>query len=61
MYMPKNIRLSHQLMGSVLLVLTHVLPLLQPITYKIQDLDGETIHGSFYSNELQKSNLLKEF
>ena len=27
-----------------------------PITYKIQDLDGKTIHGSFYSNELQKKN-----
>ena len=28
-----------------------------PITYKIQDLDGETIHGSFYSSELQKTKL----
>ena len=26
-----------------------------PITYKIQDLNGETIHGSFNSNELQRS------
>ena len=28
-----------------------------PVTYKIQDLDGETIHGSFYSSELQKTKL----
>ena len=26
-----------------------------PITYKIEDLDGEIIHGSFYSNELQRT------
>ena len=26
-----------------------------PITYEIEALDGETIHGSFYSNELQKT------
>ena len=26
-----------------------------PITYEIQDLDGEMIRGSFYSNELQKT------
>ena len=26
-----------------------------PITYKIQDLSREVIHGSFYSNELQKT------
>ncbi len=26
-----------------------------PITYKIEDLDNEEIHGSFYNNELQRS------
>ena len=26
-----------------------------PITYKIEDLDGETVHGSFYANELQRT------
>ena len=26
-----------------------------PITYKIEDLSGETVHGSFYANELQQT------
>ena len=26
-----------------------------PVTYEIQDLDNENIHGSFYANELQKT------
>ena len=31
-----------------------------PIMYKIQDLNDETIHASFYSNELLKTALLSK-
>ena len=29
---------------------------IEPITYKIKDLDGEEIKGSFYTEELQKTH-----
>ena len=32
-----------------------------PIMYKIVDLDNELIHGSFYSNELQKTSFKNAF